>query len=76
MKAERKKQVDYLPYMDDKLRIAHEHGSLEYVPEESQVDLTDGLVRQNLREQVRLRKRVMAGLHAEIRELQELLDEQ
>jgi hypothetical protein len=74
VKAERKKQIDYLQYMEDKLRIAHEHGSLEYVPEESQINLDDKLVRQNLKKQVRLRKRIIAGLHTEIRDLQELLD--
>ncbi len=73
MKAERKKQVDYLQYMNDKLRIAHEQGSLEYVPDKSQVDLSDKQVRYNLKKQVRLRKKLMAGLHTEIRQLEDLL---
>jgi hypothetical protein len=76
MDVEKKKQVNYLRYMDDKLRIAHEHGSLEYVPDKEQVDLTDDVVRHNLKKQVRMRKKIMAGLDVEIRQLEKLLNQQ
>jgi len=77
MKDEGSKQVDYTGFMgEDKLRIAHEYGSLEYVPDKSQVDLTDNLARHNLRKQIRKRKRIMAGLDYEIKDLEKLLDKE
>lgn len=78
MDVNKKKQISYLGFMDDKLRIAHTvrpDSPLRPVPDSSVFDGSDKLQRSNVRKQIRLRKKVMAGLHQEIRELEELLDD-
>lgn len=65
--------IDYKRYKGDELRIAHEHGSLEYVPEPGHVDLDDKMQRHNLKRQIKMRKQIMAGLHREIKELEEII---
>jgi len=66
--------IDYTRFLGDELRIAHEHGSLEYVPESEHVNTEDEMQVHNLKKQIRKRKQIMAGLHREIKELEELLD--
>ena len=70
--------IDYSGYLDDKIRISHTVRSdspLMPVPDSSVVDKTDGLQRHNIRKQIRVRKKAIAGLHHEIKYLEELLDE-
>ena len=70
--------IDYSDYLDDKLRISHtvrNDSPLMPVPNSSVVDTTDGLERHNIRKQIRVRKKAIAGLHHEIRYLEGLLDE-
>ena len=67
---ERRKQVDYLRFMGDEIRISHEVELLDTVPSDSLPSKTfDDMVR----EQIRLRKRIVCGLHKEIKSLEELL---
>jgi len=60
--------------IDKPIRIAHETSALKYVPDEDQFNDDDSLERYNLRQQIRKRKRVMAGLHVEIRLMEDLLE--
>ena len=74
MNVEKKKQVNYLHLLDEPIRVAHESSAIEPVPEEHHVNLDDKLERQNLSKQIRKRKRLIAGLHMEIRVLEGLLN--
>jgi len=70
--------IDYSGYLDDKIRISHTVRSdspLRPVPDSVHVDQGNGLDRHNLRKQIRVRKKVIAGLHKEIKDLEALLDE-
>jgi hypothetical protein len=78
MDVEMNKQINYLRYMGDKMRIVHtvrNDSPLKPVPEPGHVDLSDGVQRGNLKRQIRVRKKAMAGLHMEIRRLEDLLED-
>jgi len=60
--------------LDEMIRIAHETSVLKYVPDEDEFKDKDNLERYNLRQQIRKRKQVMAGLHVEIRLMEDLLE--
>jgi len=70
-KVERKKQVDYLRFMGDGLRVTHETDLLEYPPENN--TRLDKEQLKHVKDQIRKRKKIMAGLHSEIKSLEELL---
>ena len=67
---ERRKQVDYLRFMGDEIRISHEVELLDTVPSDS---LPSKTFNDMVKQQIRRRKQVMCGLHREIRDLQKLL---
>ena len=76
MKVEREKLVNYLPVIDEPIRVAHESSVLKFVPDETQFNGEDKLERYNLRKEVRKRKRVMAACHIEVRLMEDLLEDE
>ena len=68
------KQVNYLKHINDMIRVSHETDLLSTEALKLQPPLT-ALEREEVEDQVKKRKQIIAGLHVEIRELQSLLSE-
>ena len=65
-------QVDYTGYTEDTLNIAHAVQFLEPVP--NQVEDPPERWKQDVRDQIRKRKQVMAGLAADVKKLEAMIE--
>jgi len=65
--------LDYTGYFGDIKRVSHAVSFLSPPPNHDEILLNDN-TRAKIREQIRFRKQVMAGLDVEIQELKNLLN--